>query len=498
MSDKPSGNVRSSIRLSFLNTVFAGVLQFATMGVLARLLDPAEYGIFALATAIAGLSAVFVTNVLERTLVVTAASGDEGDDTLPIAMFCLLAMLIALAVCAGLDWAGLGHFDLGVLAVISFSSIITCGAIPPRVVLRRRIEFGPIVLAETSGLIVGQGIVAIGLAWLGWGAYALAVGACLQSLVITLMLRARVRGARINPPTPRHMVGMARSATALGGNAAAEIVNGQTAPLILGMRLGEVALGLFNRSYSLVQMPIQLLVASMSRVMISALFSAKDDIERLRAMARSLVRVAAVMAIPVAAGIAGASRNFVLFAFGAKWLAAQSIMPLLAVGAIGVMMGTLYGIIAESMRAFADKTRNQVASTVMLVVLALAGAHFGLVGAVAGVAASGLLFLLLFARLAARLLGLPILAVLGWLAPGMIAGLPCLAISLALGHYLHGPSALVFAAQIAGCGVADGLAMLLLFPALTLQIIEGMAPGVLRLMPPLTRHLRRSAEVRPA
>lgn len=494
MSQKPSGNLKSSVRLSFLSTIFAGVIQFAGMMVLARLLSPVDYGVFAMCTAIASLAPVFVTNVIERVLVVTPAETDESDKTLPIAALCLLATVVALLICYPIDHFGLVRINIMVLALVCLNSILfTSAMISPRVALRRDIRFGPIVIAETSGVLFGQLLTAMVCGWLGWGAYALVAAGFVQSVVTLILLRWKTRQQQLELPTPAKTLALLRSATALGGNAATELFNSQVSPIALGTRLGPVALGLFNRSYSLVQMPIQLLVSSMARVMISALFSVSEDRARSRSMARSLVRVSSAMATPVAAGIAGASHNFVLFAFGAKWLAAQSIMPLLAIGAWGVMMGTLFGIVAEAMRAFNDKTKYQTISTACLIALALAGATINLFWAVAGIALSGCIFLLLFAHLASRLLDLPLATVLAWLTPGLVVGAPCLAISLALGHFMAGSAAFVFVAQIAGCGVVDLAVTLLLYPTLTLQIINGMAPGMLRFAPLLARYLKRGA-----
>jgi PST family polysaccharide transporter len=499
MNAPAAANVRSSVRLSFLATILNGFLQFTAMTILARLLTPAQYGAYALCVAIASLSAVFITNVVERFLVVSVAAEGSRDQTLFIALLVLIASMIVVLVCLGLHLAGIAHIDLGVLALMCLAAVIGSTAIVPRVSLRRQLRFGPIVVAETAGLIAGSGLAAIGFAAAGWGAYALALGACVQNCVIAMLLRIRF-------PSPGHVIRsfwregaeLVRSAAALGGTAAVEIVNGQIPPLVLGVGLGNTALGLFNRSYSLVQMPIQLLVASMSRVMISALFAVSGDPARLRGTARSLVRVAAVMVTPVAAGIAGASHNFVLLAFGRKWLAAEAILPLLALGAWAVMMGTVLGIIVEAMRAFSAKARAQAISAVFLALLAAGGTAIGLIGSVAGIALSGCIFLFLFARLAARKLGVGLPTIIGWVLPGIVVGLPCLGISLALALFASGPSAFVFAAQIAGCGVVTSAGLILLYPDIALQIAEGFAPGALRFLPPLARHLRRGAKTRAA
>jgi len=68
MSSASADNVRASIRLTLLNTVFAGLFQFGVMTVLTRLLTPTAYGGYAFCIVIASLSPTFVTNVMERVL----------------------------------------------------------------------------------------------------------------------------------------------------------------------------------------------------------------------------------------------------------------------------------------------------------------------------------------------------------------------------------------------------------------------------------------------
>lgn len=494
MTAQAGGSVKTGVRISFISTVVSGVVQFGLMTVLARLLNPTDYGTYALSYAIVSLSAIFVTNVSERVQVITAAKGEAVDDTPTIALLCLFASSVAVVVCAGLNRAGITRVDLPVLAVTCLAASIMALAIPPRVLLRREIRFGPIAIAELSGLILGQGVIAIALAWAGWGAFALAGGMAAQNLVMACVLR--VKAPRLRPvlPTPSHVVRQVREALGMAGNIALEIINGQVPPLVLAQGLGAFALGLFNRTYSLVQMPIQLLVSSMGRVMISALFAVSEERERLRAASRKLVQIAALIVTPVAAGIAGSAHNFVLFAFGRQWVAAQDIVPALALSGWAVMMATLFGMIAEALRAFPQRAAVQTVSTVLLAIFAIVGSMSGLVGAATGIAASSCLFLLSYARLASRLLDLRYREVLGWLVPGLVAALPCLIATVLVGRMAL-PPLLGLTLQIAACAILDGAVMLFVFPVLTLQFVEGTLPERLPVARMLRARANRSAKV---
>ena len=498
MSERAKPNVKSSVRLSFISTVTAGLFQLVTLTVLSRLLGPTDYGIYAMCWAIASLAPVLVNNAAERSAVVSHADGDDGDAMFVYALLALAASMLMLGLCWFLDRFAHMHIDLAILAVVCVASIVVSVAIPARVALRRELRFGPIALSEVTGLVIGQGIAAIGLARAGWGPYALAAGLATQNLTIVMVLWSVARPSRIAAPTLRRLTAAAKGITALGSNAALEIANAQVSPLVLGTRLGAVPLGLFNRAYSVVQIPIQLLINSMSRVMISALFSISGDRERLTASSGKLIRVGAILITPIAAGIAGASRNFVMCVFGSKWVGTVPIIPWLALSGWAMMMGALFGTICEAMRAFGIKARVQAISTTVLIVLSLGGTFWGLVGATTGIALSNCLFLVLYSVSASRLLGISLGQLAGWFVPGIVCALPCYAASALLGMAITKGPTVAFVSQISACGTCLGIAMLVFYPALTLEIADGIVPGLLARTGPLYRYLLNAREAQSA
>lgn len=491
MSGPPRSSVRASVRLSLITTLFTGAFQFVLMVVLARLIPPQEYGIYALALAISALTAIFVANVAERLLVVQVNDNEFRDPTLTISVGCFLAAAAALAACGTLNAVGAMKVDLGVLAVTLFAGVLSSAAITSRVELRREIRFKPIVFSEACALVLGGGVGTVLLALSGLGAYALALGSCIQVLLIVSLLR-RARPTRLTAPSFAQAGQLIRSGKLLGGSAAIDIINGQIAPLMVGSQVGASALGLFNRTYALVQMPIQLLVSSMSRVMLSALFAIGDDPPRLRSAMRSLVMLSCVVVAPVAAGIAGANNSFVLAMLGAQWAPAAEILPLLAASAWAMMMGTLFAVLAESRRAFAAKLKLQLICTTTLAVLSFFGAVFGLKEAVLGIAISSAAYLGMFACFGARLLSIRTIAVFGWMLPGVILAAPCFVAARLIGSTLHGSPWSLLMLQIASCGGVAALTALAVFPGIVLELLLGAVPSLLKLFPWLETYLRKA------
>jgi O-antigen/teichoic acid export membrane protein len=476
-----SAQVRSGVKLTFVTTLVAGLVQASLMVILSRLLQPADYGLYAAAMAVANLTTGLTVNVLERTLIIDTQDATPPAATatmilLSVAMVALTTFAIMLAIKQLTDWP----MPPGVLGALLAAHLLSSLAVVPRVMLRRKLLFRRIVLGELASQVVAGGILSVTLAATGWGAQGLALAQVGVQLVILLSV---VWGSvlRFGRVTLRQLGGFIMTASHIGRIAALEMANGQVPPLALTAMTGPVSLGLFNRANSLVQLPIQLLTTSMTRVMISALVHVIDDRERLRSGMARLVGCAAAIVTPVAFGIAGSNRAFTGVVLGTKWLAAAPLMPFLAISVWAVMMGYLFSVLSEANRNFTEKVRIQTISTVALIAGMFLFFWLGLIGAAIGMACAGAIHLFLYMRLGARILDHPLRKVVDWLRPGLAAGALCFALTAALAQLLGDWSPfLLLPLQIACCGVATLLYYALFQRTLLNEIAANALPDRLR------------------
>jgi O-antigen/teichoic acid export membrane protein len=455
MSESLQSRVRSSVRMTMMATFASAAVQATTMVVLARLLGPVDYGFFILAISINGLSTQFVTSATERAMVIEPDARTLEGRSIPTMLFLALVAGTVFAVVAIIKQLTGWNVQLGVLAIVMSGQAMNGLAVMPRALLRREIRFGPLVASELTGLIVGNLLTAAVLGWLGFGAYALALAAFMQNVVSTVwMLILAPRGTL--RPRFGQLGGLAKTLYGVMKPSTLEAVNGQVSPLVVSSVLGPVSLGLFNRVYNLTTLPIQLLVSSVNRVIISTLVSVSDDAARLRRATELMVRGASAMVTPLAFGLAGAGVNFTSVVLGAKWTAAIPIVPFLAIAAWGNMLGSLFGQLLDSVQRFNAKARIQAISTTLLAVLLLAsGAFWGLLGVSVGAMLAGVLFLLLYIGVTADIVATSRRAVLGWLVPGAVAGAACFVVSRVEGRVLPtAPHAAVLVLQIVSCGAA--------------------------------------------
>lgn len=477
MTAAVGSRLRVSVKITFMATMLSGVIQAATMVLLARLLGPLDYGFYIVCLSINALSVSFFSTALERAMVIEADERAVEGRALPLLAFLFAIAALALGLCAAVRGLTGWQVDLRVLAIVLAAQALAGLAMVPRALLRRRMTFGRIVGGELCGQLLGSLVLAALLAKIGLGPFALASGFAAAQLIAAAwviasspagLFRIRVDGMRGLLAT---MFGVVKVASL-------EAVNGQITPVVVTSALGAVALGLFNRVYNLVTLPVQLLVSSVNRVMISGLVAVADDAERRRGAMRMLIRVVSTVITPLAFGVAGAGRTFVAVVLGEKWMAAVQIIPLLSIAVVANMMGTVLGQLAESVQRFNDKVRVQALSTVLLVAALLVGGRWGLTGVAAGAMTGAILFFILYLRLTAAIIAVPVMMLLRWLAPSWAAGLASYAaargVALLAGH--AGIYA-TLAAQIAACGAAAGLVLLLLDRPLLFDLSRMLLPG---------------------
>jgi PST family polysaccharide transporter len=476
MTEELQSRVRTGVRTTMIGALLGGVLQLTTMVVLARLLVPADYGFFVVALSINALSVQFLSSAIERAMVVEQDATLLHGRGLMVASGLAAVAFLVFAFTAFVRWSLGWQVDLRVLAIVLAGQSIAGSATPSRALLRRHLRFGPVIGSELTALICGNLLTATALAWAGFGAFALAIAQSVSFLVsgawILTMAPEGLRRPRFGRlgNLPRLMKDVAKP-TVL------EALNGQVAPLVVSSVLGPVPLGLYNRVYNIVTFPVQLLVGSVNRVLLSSLVSVAGDPVQYRGAVHLMVRAASGLITPLALGLAGANLTFVAAVLGPKWLSAAPIIPFLAIAIWGTMFGGVLGQSAESIGRFGARARIQAATTGSLIVALPLGSFWGLEGVAIGTMLSCLLYAGLNMRLAAGMLSESVGTIVRWALPGWCAGAGCFLAARAV-QWSGGavPPVAMLIAQMIGCATAAFLALFVLDRDLLFHISSLLLP----------------------
>ncbi len=300
--------------------------------VLARILTPADFGLFALGLVVLNLFDYLRDFGVSGALVQRDQRWDRlaaTGLTLSVGFGVLLGLAaVALApVLASL----LGYPELTPLVqVLAIGMVVTAVAAVPTALLRRRLDFRRRLIPEVTGTAV-KVVVAIALAVTGTGVWSLVVGHVVGA-VVTSALYWYVARAPARFGFDRAVAGsLLRFGLPLTTVSLVSFVVVSAPTTAIGRELGAEALGL----YSLANRLPELLVLNMCVVVGEVLFSALSRMQHdRRALAETYVTaVGAVMAIaaPLGLGLAAAAPDIIVLLYGSTYAAAADELAVLAV-----------------------------------------------------------------------------------------------------------------------------------------------------------------------
>ena len=325
--------VRRGLLWSSLNSVVLRMGSFAIGVVLARLLTPEQFGVFAVALTVQAILMTLADFGLSTDLIRT----DEPQRRAPtVGMLGLVAgglLALAMAVSANPMAKLLGSPDSGpAIAVMSITLLLSGAGVVPYAMLLREFRQKALFGIAAVDLVISA-IVTIALVSMGWGAMALAVGR-VAAQSSTLVLQFVLSGLRPRYALDRQLIGsvLGFGLPVAGANLLSWVLI-SIDNVVIARTAGPVALGFYVLAFNVSNWPVSAMgnvVRSVALPGFSRTRRCKNDPALV-----SVVGLAWAMALPVGALLAALAGPVVLFVYGSKW--SPSIPVLAALGVFGAL-----------------------------------------------------------------------------------------------------------------------------------------------------------------
>lgn len=319
------------------------LLQIAAQVVLARILGPEQYGIFAIGAVIIGFSN-FVSDAGLAYGLIQKTHVDERDLRFVFTWQLILGLLVAGGlVLASAPLAGFFGEPRAqpVIAALALVCLFNALAAPALNLLKRGFDYRSIQLANVSSYFVGFYVVGIPLALAGSQVWALALAWLVQALLFLLLVYGRSRHAVGWLPWYEQAPQQMRyAASVLATNLLNWLVT-HIDRVIVGRVFGAHEIGLYATAFNLVNAPGSAAAGVLQPVFLSAASRLAQEPERVAAGYRGLFAAVVALALPAFAVLAVLSDSLVLALFGAAWTQAA---PLLAPLALAMPMFLLLAI----------------------------------------------------------------------------------------------------------------------------------------------------------
>jgi O-antigen/teichoic acid export membrane protein len=323
--------VRRGLRWSFAGTIAVRLGTFVSGLVMARLLSPADFGIYAVG-AVALLVTASVNDIgIEPTLVRWTGNLEE---VAPTAMTIVMISSVGLF---GIFWLMAPAFadalgapnGTGVVRLMSVGLIISGAFTVNSAVNTRLFRQHVRAVAEISALVVTIGLGVI-LALSGAGAYSLAWGQIAGNVVVGIVLFVG-SPVRFRPgfhlPAAKQLI---RLGLPLAGAGLLVIAVLNVDYVMVGSLLGAASLGLYLLAWNLSSWPVNLFSAGIHTVSVAGFARLQHDHEALERGFRQSFSAIITATLPVCALLGTLALPLIRILYGEKWVDASVALQFLA------------------------------------------------------------------------------------------------------------------------------------------------------------------------
>jgi len=322
----------TSVSWSVAGNAISGVSMLVISVIMLRILEPADYGVMALANIFVNFGTRFARMGIGPALI-QRESIDTNDIRASLTLSVFLGFFFATLLFLTAPLGGIFFKNDAVVAVIrvlSISLVIQGFLITSKSLLEREFQYKKIACVEILSRFVGRGVIALALALMGFGLWSIVIGILsvqfLQVLGCYYFTKHSIRPI-VNIKVYARTVALAFKFSL---NQFSDFMYANINTLFVGRLFGDVLTGLYERSWALVRMPIAMLLQSLNRVMFPTFSRLQGNLKKTDLLFYYNFVSVGTLCVTVTMFFVMASGDIVRVLLSEKWSSAVIPMKIMA------------------------------------------------------------------------------------------------------------------------------------------------------------------------
>jgi O-antigen/teichoic acid export membrane protein len=361
--------------------------QVASFGVtllLARLLEPADFGLLGMALVLSGFLSLLGELGLGAALVQRGELDERHRSTafwLSVGSGLVLALLLFAAAPAIAAFYREPRL-VPVIRVLSLDFVIAPLRSVQSALLARNMAFKSLAVVEIASVLASSAL-AVVLALRGYGVWALVGRALAASVLQTLVLWTLSRWRPSLGVDRQALRELWRFSSHLLGFGVLNYWARKADDLLIGRVLGSAPLGLYSRAYGTMMLPLTEVAGVFGKVMFPVLSRIQADKARTKAIYLRSLAAISLVTFPLMLVLLVAAEPIVLVLYGEKWRGMVPTLQIYCVVGAFQSIGTTVGWIYQSQGRTDLMLRWAVVACSLIVIAIGIGVHLGSIEAVA-------------------------------------------------------------------------------------------------------------------
>ena len=361
------------------STIAVTGFQLVFMAIMARFLDPASFGLVAIANVSLRFFSFFAQMGTGPALI-QKPTLQEGDIAAALSvslgisfLFFGLAQVSAPFLESFYQMPELGAVirALSINFVISGFSAISVG------LMQRNTAFRGLAIIEVISYVFGYGVVGLTAAYHDMEVWALVAAFMTQTLLTAVLSYSQIRFPlrfRHSPAQRRHFLQYGGRYSFIGFT---EFLSASLDALVIGKMLGATPAGFYNRASLLANLPVQ----QPANILTKALFPIMSSVGNQRDKQIIGLQLSSLLvgsyAFAVSSGIYIAAADIVKVLLGNKWLDSIPILEMLSMAVGPAYISHVAGVTLDSLNKLRTKLQIQLSMLILIIILLLLVAPSG-------------------------------------------------------------------------------------------------------------------------
>ena len=400
----------SGISWNISTRIGGQVLQFGTLIILTRLLEPRDFGLVGMVTVFIGFARIFIDLGFGDALIQRSDADERYFTTVfwvNVIMGIFLSalfFLIAPAISQFYNYP----FLVPIARVLAILFFVNSLSVIPLTLFRRSLDFRRLATIEIFASVLGAAV-AIVMAVADYGVWSL-VG---QQLVFATVTMGSMWIFVTWHPTwlfdRNALKDLFSFSMNLIGYRVFDYTVGNIDNMLVGKYLGPVPLGFYSRAYNTMRLPCQV-SAPLAEVMFPVLSRFQSDKDQLKRIYLRTVGIIALVTFPVMSGLLVVTKPFVLAFFGNKWSGMIPVLQIFCLLGMAQSIGSTVGWIYNSTGRTDLQLRWGIGSGVVFILSIVLGIWLGSIEAVAicYAVASGIILIVPSFSIPGRIIGMTV------------------------------------------------------------------------------------------
>ncbi|MBK7978533.1 MAG: lipopolysaccharide biosynthesis protein [Ignavibacteriae bacterium] len=377
--------------------------------ILARLLPPSDFGLVGMTVIFTGLADLFSTlgmgssviklKFLSDTHIYIATLTTTLLGIIIFFIFYLLSPIIA------------NFYNeprlLSILRILSLVFILKGMSTVSYSLIMREMDFKSILKIELVSFIFGYSLITIVLALSGFGVWSLVIGRIASVVVSNIQ-------TQIRKPIQLKLVFSKKEFNELfafgSGVSISKLLNyiaSNIDYLIIGKFLNSFQLGLYQRSYNLMTLPISQMSGSIYSVLFPAFSAVQDDVQKLRTAYLRTIKTVVFILYPLLTMFYIGGEYIILGLYGQKWHGAINAFKILTLSGFFSSTLSYSGAIAHATGKVFNEVFQQFVYVTVLSIGVFYGIKYNIEGAAIAVVVALIILFILQSQLAIKIAKIP-------------------------------------------------------------------------------------------